>query len=165
MERIVNDGNSELLFNLASKVKGIEPSKPMIHSGEPNVCIMTEVAKREGEKIINDDADLLDVEGDVKFIKVNSLACNDKDITDIDLILYKNLKELTVGKNALEYVTGLELKGFANLEMVDIGAGSFSQGSDGVFEATDCRKLKTVTIGDGCFSKCAVVIFKGKNIT
>ena len=52
MERIVQEGNSSLLFSMASKIKNIpiEYSKPMLFSEEANVYVMTEVAKREGEK-------------------------------------------------------------------------------------------------------------------
>ena len=120
--------------------------------------------KREGEKVINDDADLLDMGEDVRFLRVNSLACNDVDINELDLSICDSLMEFVVEKNALEYVTGLELKGFASLEMVDIRAGSFSKGCSGVFEVSECNKLKTVMIGDGCFPKCATVLFSGRNI-
>lgn len=164
VERIVQEGNSSLLFSMASKIKNIpiEYSKPMLFSEEANVYVMTEVAKREGEKVINTDADLLDVDSEVKFLKVNTMACNDEDITELELSVYKNLKELIVGKNALQYVVGLELKGLASLERVEIGAGSFSKGTDGVFEVAECEALETISIDDGCFPQCSVVLFRGE---
>ena len=189
IERIVKNGNSSTLYELAKRVGNAAASKATTES--MNVVAMTMLNKPLGEGmkmkarvVIEKRADLVEGDGSTEGIEVRSGACNDPSVVKWRLDAYSGLKELVVGDDCLQYVSELVLSGFARLERVEIGMRCFSVSMDGKMEVVDCGALKRfvmgewsctqwgsfvmrncdslqeVSIGDGCFKSCENVIFE-----
>ena len=154
MDRIVKNGNSSLLLQLAKRVGNAAPSKATTES--MNVVAMTMLNKPLGEKaqktrvVIEKRADLVEGDGSTEGIEVRSGACNDPSVVKWRLDAYSGLKELVVGDDCLQYVSELVLSGFVRLESVEIGMRCFSSSFDGEMEVSGCDALKQVVVGDGC---------------
>ena len=155
IERIVKNGNSSTLYELAKRVGNAAPSKAT--TGSMNVVAMTMLNKPLGEGmkmkarvVIEKRADLVESDGSTEGIEVRSGACNDPSVVKWRLDVYSGLKELVVGDDCLQYVKELVLSGFARLESVAIGMRCFSSSFDGEMEVSGCDALKRVVVGDGC---------------
>ena len=155
MDRIVKNGNSSLLLQLAKRVGNAAPSKATTES--MNVVAMTMLNHPMGEKtkmkarvVIEKSADLVEGDGSTEGIEVKSGACNEPSVVKWRLDVYSGLKELVVGDDCLQYVKELVLSGFARLESVEIGVRCFSSSFDGEMEVSGCDALKRVVVGDGC---------------
>ena len=155
MDRIVKNGNSSTLYELAKRVGNAAPSKATTES--MNVVAMTMLNHPLGEKmkmkarvVIEKSADLVEGDGSTEGIEVRSGACNEPSIVKWRLDVYSGLKELVVGDDCLQYVKELVLSGFARLESVAIGMRCFSSSFDGEMEVSGCGALKRVVVGDGC---------------
>ena len=155
IERIVKNGNSSTLYELAKRVGNAAPSKATTESmNVVNVVAMTMLNHPVGEKtrrvVIEKSGDLNEGDGSTEWIEVKSGACNDPSVVKWRLDVYSGLKELVVGDDCLQYVKELVLSGFARLESVAIGMRCFSSSFDGEMEVSGCGALKRVVVGDGC---------------
>ena len=155
MDRIVKNGNSSLLLQLAKRVGNAAPSKATTES--MNVVAMTMLNHPMGEKtkmkervVIEKSADLVEGDGSTEGIEVKSGACNEPSVVRWRLDVYSGLKELVVSDDCLQHVSELVLSGFARLESVEIGVRCFSSSFDGEMEVSGCDALKRVVVGDGC---------------
>ena len=157
IDRIVKNGNSELLLELTKRVGNATPSEAMTES--MNVVavttlnkLMTQENKMKAERVfrIDDVDDLFIVKPDTETITMKSGLCNDPDIVEWKLEVYPGLRELVVADNCLQFVKGFELRGFKCLEKVEIGMRCFSLSFDGEMEVSDCGALRNVKMGDGC---------------
>ena len=155
MDRIVKNGNSSLLLQLAKRLGNAAPSKATTES--MNVVAMTMLNHPMGEKtkmkarvVIEKSVDLVEGDGSTEGIEVRSGACNEPSVVKWRLDVYSGLKELVVGDDCLQYVKELVLSGFARLESVEIGMHCFSSSFDGEMEVSSCDALKRVVVGDGC---------------
>ena len=190
IDRIVKNGNSELLLELTKRVGNATSSEAMTES--MNVVAvttlnkpMTQENKMKAEHAfrIDDVDDLFVVKPDTDTITMKSGLCNDPDIVEWKLEVYPGLRELVVGDDCLQFVKGFELSEFKCLEKVEIGARCFTKTS-GCFEVSDCDKLRRfaigkescvkwssfvmrncdsiqeVSIGDGCFVSCENTVFE-----
>ena len=154
IERIVKNGNSSTLYELAKRVGNAAASKATTES--MNVVAMTMLNHPLGEKaqktrvVIEKSGDLVEGDDSTEGIEVKSGACNEPSVVKWRLDAYSGLKELVVGDDCLQYVSELVLSGFARLERVEIGMRCFSSSSDGEMEVSGCGALKRVVVGDGC---------------
>ena len=154
MDRIVKNGNSSTLYELAKRVGNAAASKATTES--MNVVAMTMLNHPLGEKaqktrvVIEKRADLVEGDDSTEGIEVRSGACDDPSVVKWRLDAYSGLKELVVGDDCLQYVSELVLSGFARLERVEIGMRCFSSSFDGEMEVSGCGALKRVVVGDGC---------------
>ena len=155
MDRIVKNGNSSLLLQLAKRVGNAAPSKATTES--MNVVAMTMLNHPMGEKtkmkervVIEKSVDLVEGDGSTEGIEVRSGACNEPSIVRWRLDVYSGLKELVVGDDCLQHVSELVLSGFARLESVEIGMRCFLSSFDGEMEVSGCDALKRVVVGEGC---------------
>ena len=154
MDRIVKNGNSSTLYELAKRVGNAAPSKATTES--MNVVAMTMLNHPLGEKaqktrvVIEKSADLVEGDGSTEGIEVKSGACNEPSIVKWRLDVYSGLKELVVGDDCLQHVSELVLSGFARLESVEIGMRCFLSSFDGEMEVSGCDALKRVVVGEGC---------------
>ena len=154
MDRIVKNGNSSTLYELAKRVGNAAASKATTES--MNVVAMTMLNHPLGEKaqkmrvVIEKRADLVEGDDSTEGIEVRSGACDDPSVVKWRLDAYSGLKELVVGDDCLQYVSELVLSGFARLESVEIGMRCFSSSFDGEMEVSGCGALKRVVVGDGC---------------
>ena len=155
MDRIVKNGNSSLLLQLAKRVGNAAPSKATTES--MNVVAMTMLNHPMGEKtkmkervVIEKSVDLVEGDGSTEGIEVRSGACNEPSVVRWRLDVYSGLKELVVSDDCLQHVSELVLSGFARLESVEIGMRCFSSSFDGEMEVSGCDALKRVVVGEGC---------------
>ena len=165
MDRIVKNGNSSLLLQLAKRVGNAAPSKATTES--MNVVAMTMLNHPMGEKtkmkarvVIEKSADLVEGDGSTEGIEVKSGACNEPSVVKWRLDVYSGLKELVVGDDCLQYVKELVLSGFARLESVEIGVRCFSSSFDGEMEVSGCDALKRVVVGDGCCERWSSFVMR-----
>ena len=86
-------------------------------------------------------------------------SCFPSYIISVNLTVLPLLRELIVGKGCLKYVKGLKLDGKEFLELVEIGDGCFSK-AEGTMEVSDCKKLKSVSIGSNCCVKWNAFVLK-----
>ena len=155
VDRIVKNGNSSLLLQLAKRVGNAAPSKATTES--MNVVAMTMLNHPMGEKtkmkervVIEKSVDLVEGDGSTEGIEVRSGACNEPSVVKWRLDVYSGLKELVVSDDCLQHVSELVLSGFARLESVEIGMRCFLSSFDGEMEVSGCDALKRVVVGEGC---------------
>ena len=164
IERIVKNGNSSTLYELAKRVGNAAPSKATTES--MNVVAMTMLNHPLGEKaqktrvVIEKSGDLVEGDDSTEGIEVKSGACNEPSVVKWRLDAYSGLKELVVGDDCLQYVSELVLSGFARLERVEIGMRCFSSSSDGEMEVSGCGALKRVVVSDGCCERWSSFVMR-----
>ena len=165
MDRIVKNGNSSTLYELAKRVGNAAPSKATTES--MNVVAMTMLNHPLGEKmkmktrvVIEKSGDLVEGDGSTEGIEVRSGACNEPSVVKWRLDVCSGLKELVVGDDCLQYVSELVLSGFARLERVAIGMRCFSSSFDGEMEVSGCGALKRVVVGDGCCERWSSFVMR-----
>ena len=155
MDRIVKNGNSSTLYELAKRVGNAAASKATTES--MNVVAMTMLNHPLAEKaqkaqktrvVIEKGTDLVEGDGSTEGIEVRSGACNEPSVVKWRLDVCSGLKELVVGDDCLQYVSELVLSGFARLERVAIGMRCFSVSVDGKMEVVDCGALKRFVMGE-----------------
>ena len=160
MDRIVRNGKSVLLYELADRIGNVVREGDS-REGEvvsQNVVAMTRIGEQEecGLKnnehvlVVNSDEDMIRMDNSIEVIRVSNGACNDPDIEEWSLKCSSRLRELVLCDDCLQYVCELKLVGFASLEKVEIGMKCFSRSEEGVFEVSECNKLKSVRMGNGC---------------
>ena len=107
MDRIVKNGNSSTLYELAKRVGNAAPSKATTES--MNVVAMTMLNHPLGEKaqktrvVIEKSGDLVEGDDSTEGIEVRSGACNDPSVVKWRLDAYSGLKELVVSDDCLQY--------------------------------------------------------------
>ena len=161
MERIVRDGKSSLLLQLADRIGNVvkeEESGSGVVS--ENVVAMTRIGEAFDEVglksnahtlIVKNDEDLVGLDVGNEVIRVMNGVCNDPDIEGWNLNdCSSRLRELVLGNDCLQYVKKLKLVGFGNLEKVEMGTGCYSESESGLFEVSGCERLRSVVIGSGC---------------
>ena len=165
MDRIVKNGNSSTLYELAKRVGNAAPSKATTES--MNVVAMTmlnhplgEGMKMKARVVIEKRADLVEGDDSTEGIEVRSGACNEPSVVKWRLDAYSGLKELVVGDDCLQYVSELVLSGFARLERAAIGMRCFSSSLDGEMEVSGCEKLRSVVVSDGCCERWSSFVMR-----
>ena len=188
VDRIVKDGNSSVLYELAKKIGKAEDAAPVtpapVDSPSVNVVRMSgnNRDKYENVLIVEEEEDMCEADEMTEMIVVKDGLCNDDGIDKWDLSECKRLVELVVGNNCLQYLEEWKLSGFKCLERVEIGMGCMCEG-EGCFEVSECEKLRRmvigkescvkwssfvmkdcenveeVSIGDGCFVRCENAVF------
>ena len=161
VERIVRDGKSSLLYELADRIGNVvkeEESGSGVVS--ENVVAMTRIGEAFDEVglksnahtlIVKNDEDLVGLDVGNEVIRVMNGVCNDPDIEGWNLNdCSSRLRELVLGNDCLQYVKKLKLVGFGNLEKVEMGTGCYSESESGLFEVSGCERLRSVVIGSGC---------------
>ena len=161
MERIVRDGKSSLLLQLADRIGNVvkeEESGSGVVS--ENVVAMTRIGQEFDEVglksnahtlTVKNDEDLVGMDVGTEVIRVMNGVCNDPDIEGWNLNdCSSRLRELVLGNDCLQYVKKMKLVGFGNLERVEMGTGCYSESESGLFEVSGCERLRSVVIGGGC---------------
>ena len=160
-ERIVRNGKSSLLYELADRIGNVvkeEESGSGVVS--ENVVAMTRIGQEfdevglksnEHTLIVKKDEDLVGLDAGNEVIRVMNGVCNDPDIEEWSLNdCSSRLRELVLGDDCLQYVSELKLVGFASLEKVEMGMRCCCESDDGLFEVSGCKRLRSVKVGDGC---------------
>ena len=162
MEQIRNTGNSLLLLQLAERVGNAAEMR------NPQPVNQPSLNATETSAITDVDGTVLEIKTVKDFFKVNSRVtaiemkpglCNDSQIQEWNLNAYSKLVELVVGDDCIQFVKGLKLVGFVRLERVAIGMRCMCK-NEGCFEVSDCDKLRSVKMGDGCCVKWSSFVMK-----
>ena len=162
MERIQNKGNSSLLLQLAERVGNAAEMR------NPQPVNQPSLNATETSAMTDVDGTVLEISTVKDFFKVNSRVtaiemkpglCNDSQIQEWNLSAYSKLVELVVGDDCIQFVKGLKLVGFVRLERVAIGMRCMCK-NEGCFEVSDCDKLRSVKMGDGCCVKWSSFVMK-----
>ena len=168
IKRIMKNGRSSLVSDLAERVgNAIPPPNDEITESMNVVGVtmlnkpMTQEDKVRAEHVlrINDEDDLFIGKPSTEAIYMKNGLCNDPDIVEWKLEVYPGLKELVVGDDCIQCVKEFELIGLKCLEKVEIGARCFTKTS-GCFEVSDCERLGSVKLGDGCCVKWSSFVMK-----
>ena len=100
----------------------------------------------------------------VEELCVSDGCCNEEGLTELDLHLFVNLRELKVGNECFVYIDEVELIGLIELESVFIGMNSFTKCKNvfGVnpkrrFYLKNCPKLKSLKMGRYSFNDYTVI--------
>lgn len=162
-DRIVGDGKSILLSQLADKVvkdklrpvpqpSRLSEAKPAENSFRENVELVTNVNQsllKEGVLLVKEDSELYEADETTIVVILCDSTCNHRDIEECDLSACVGLKELMVGSNCLRNVRELKLSEFDSLENISFGSKCFSNTSGGM-EVSDCGALRKMVIGGVC---------------
>lgn len=162
-DRIVGDGKSILLSQLADKVVKNKPrstpqsshpseAKPAENSFRENMELVTNVNQsllKEGVLLVKEDSELYEVNEATIVVILCDGTCNHRDIEECDLSVCVGLKELMVGNDCLRNVRELKLSEFVSLENISFGSNCFSNMSGGM-EVIGCGALKKMVIGGMC---------------
>ena len=165
VDRIVKNGNSSVLYELAKKIGKAEDAAPVtptpVYSPSVNVVHMSEdnQEKYENVLIVEEEEDMCEADEATEMIVVKDGLCNDDGIDKWDLGECERLVELVVGDNCLAYLEEWKLSGFKCLERVEIGMGCMCK-SEGCFEVSGCERLRSVKMGEGCCVKWSGFVMK-----
>ena len=102
------------------------------------------------------------VSEDMTELVIPSERCNEMMIVLLNLNLFTNLKKVTVGDEAMMYVSSVVIGGLPNLETIEIGKNSFTTAKDNyasltrIFRIYNCPSLKEVKIGSFSFSDYSI---------
>ena len=100
----------------------------------------------------------------IEALSVSNGCCNGRDLKELDLHLFVNLRELKVGSKCFEYVKKVNICGLKELERMIVGSWSFRRANDskgGSFYLRNCPKLKSLKMGRYSFSDYSVCIING----
>ena len=101
----------------------------------------------------------------VEELRVIDGCCNEEGLTELDLHLFANLRELKVGSKCFEYVKKVNICGLRELERMIVGSKSFTKEKDewlsekdGRFYLKNCPRLRELRItGVRSFSDYTVI--------
>ena len=89
----------------------------------------------------------------VEELRVIDGCCNEEGLTELDLHLFVNLRELKVGSKCFEYVKKVNICGLRELERMIVGSKSFTKEKDewlsekdGRFYLKNCPRLRELRI-------------------
>ena len=99
----------------------------------------------------------------IEVMNVSDNSWNEKELTELDLSGFVNLRELKVGNECFMYVNEVKIIGLNKLESVEIGKNSFTQHKNNAendpnrhFYLKNCPKLKELKMGRYSFSDYTV---------
>ena len=169
VERIKDKGNSSMLLNLAERIANHGPLEPGLipdNSSTGNWAPLTDSKewKYENVLIVKEEEDMGEANKATEKIMVKDGLCNDEDIDKWNLSKCERLVELTVGNDCLQYLKDLKLSGMKWLEKVEIGMGCLCKSEGGVFEVSDCERLRSVVIGGGCCVKWSGFVMRNCDV-
>ena len=114
------------------------------------------------EKRVNITSASMLLHNHVEELRVSDGCCNGRDLTELDLRGFVNLKKWSVGSNCFDSVDKVKLIGLRELESVVIGMRCFTvacvYGFDSYyhFYVKNCPKLKSLMVGRYSFSDYTV---------
>ena len=131
-----------------------------------------------GGKWVNDEHNVMMVKGSLKgtpiytcieVLSTGAKCCNGYEWSILDLILFPSLRSVYIGDWSFSRVKRVRIIGLKKLEKVTIGKYCFTYNKDvsNSFQLKDCEKLKTLSIGQGCFcsfSTCEIENLKSLEV-
>ena len=127
MKRLIDRGNSSLLIEMSGMIGNVL-NDDTNGNGDGDDCVLH----------IQQDEDFYRMDFAITSIRMNDGLCNESVMSEWDLSVYPNLKELTVGDDCIRYMSSVVLSGFACLEKVAIGCNCGSSAAGGRFELAHC---------------------------
>ena len=95
----------------------------------------------------------------IEVMNVSDNSCNGKEMKELDLSGFVNLRKIKVGNECFTRVKKVNICGLKELESVEIGSKSFRRDSDtkgGSFYLKNCPKLKSLKMGLSSFEGYSV---------
>ena len=99
-------------------------NKVLIANPQKELEITDSVERPDQNVLISTCSQLASVAGDIRRLVFANGACNLPSETLLDLTRFIYLRNITVGTNALQYVTTVNVAGLRNLQVFEVGAGS-----------------------------------------
>ena len=145
VNRISETKASDILFNLTKKTRLISMDTPKT---EISITPETEInnTNEEPRFIVRNEASTQKLHSAVEYVELKDHMWNCMKRCDFEVC--PKLKELHIGCDCLQCVSGLRLVGLAMLEKVNIGSDCCRKGQ-GALEIRDCGKLTELRIGKG----------------
>ena len=113
-------------------------------------------------KIVRTKEDLLNLDRDVKRIRIPSNSCNEEDLTDVRWIDYPKLEQIVVGDNCFMNVKDVMIHSLHSLKKITIGKNSFTGIKNhenhenheiiGEFSLLNCSRLTSLTFDQYSFT-------------
>ena len=153
VQRIVKNGNSSLLLDLAKRVGNAGPiDKTTESTNLVGVTVVRQVSPIGGGKgmAVKSAEEWNALPSDVKRIVVD--GCDDYQNEVLDLSRFSALEELTIDDGCFNYVSKVSVVGLKKLKSVSIGAKSFqNESNDSELVVSDCPELTSLIIGNESF--------------
>ena len=153
VQRIVKNGNSSLLLDLAKRVGNAGPiDKTTESTNLVGVTVVRQVSPIGGGKgmAVKSAEEWNALPSGVKRIVVD--GCDDYQNEVLDLSRFTELEELTIGDGCFNYVSKVSVVGLKKLKSVAIGANSFQNDSnDSELIVSDCPELVSLSVGNESF--------------
>ena len=190
MQRIVKNGNSLLLLELAKRVGNAGPiDKTTESTNLVGMTVVRQISPIGGGKgmVVKSAEEWNALLSGVKRIVVD--GCDDYKKEVLDLSRFAELEELTIGDGCFNYVSVMSISRLPKLKSVEIGERSFqNESTDSQLMVKNCPALvslkignqsfkgfkrfnlsevdglKSVMIGDGCFKECDLVLKELKSV-
>ena len=190
MQRIVKNGNSLLLLELAKRVGNAGPiDKTTESTNLVGMTVVRQISPIGGGKgmVVKSAEEWNALLSGVKRIVVD--GCDDYKKEVLDLSRFAELEELTIGDGCFNYVSVMSISRLPKLKSVEIGEKSFqNESADSQLMVKNCpalislkignqsfkgfkrfnlsevNGLKSVMIGDECFKECDLVLKELKSV-
>ena len=113
----------------------------------------------EDQPMISSKNDWDRMDRTIEIMSVSDNSCNEKEMKELDLSGFVNLRKIKVGDECFKYVKKVNICGLRELESVEIGNKSYRRDSDtkgGSFCLKNCPKLKSLKMGLSSFEGYSV---------
>ena len=159
METIKKRGRSSILRKLAN------PSGDSSSDSSSSTGLTSEDEVIAKEAIIHYGDELTELSHSLEVISIESRCCNERDLVGMDFSSASNLRKLIVGDECCANVEEVVLVGLSMLERVEFGNQCCSEATGGLFEVMECKKLRSVVIGDGSFGSMQLAAFVSESLS
>ena len=137
---------------------------------EPLVSLETPEPVMEQPVILTSENPWDRMDRTIEVMNVSYNSCNERELTELDLSGFVNLRKIKVGKECFMFVNEVKIIGLSELERVAIGRNSFTQHKNDVendpnrhFYLKNCPKLKSLKMGRYSFSDYSVCQIENVN--
>ena len=133
---------SEPSESYESESESSELSEPLFLSVMPEPI--------EDQPMISSKNDWDRMDRTIEIMSVSDNSCNEKEMKELDLSGFVNLRKIKVGDECFKNVKKVNICGLRDLESVEIGSKSFRRDSvirGGSFCLKNCPKLKSLNMG------------------
>lgn len=159
VETIKKRGRSSILRKLAN------PSGDSSSDSSSSTGLTSEDEVIAKEATIHYGDELTELSHSLEVISIESRCCNERDLVGMDFSSVSNLRKLIVGDECCANVEEVVLVGLSMLERVEFGNQCCSEATGGLFEVMECKKLRSVVIGDGSFGSMQLAAFVSESLS
>ena len=159
VETIKKRGRSSILRKLAN------PSGDASSDSSSSTGLTSEDEVIAKEATIHYGDELTELSHSLEVINIESHCCNERDLLEVDFSSVRNLRKLIVGDDCCANVQEVGLVGLSLLERVEFGNQCCSEATGGLLKVMECKKLRSVVIGDGSFGSMQLAAFVSESLS